>query len=102
MRSSNLPNAGATFFALWSGSPHTDHDILMCVYNNAQQASLCAGLMGCAMRPVTADELQDYLLWRRTLEPETPFCDPLVSLYLGERAPILPLSQVIIYLTACH
>lgn len=100
MRYPSPPETGAVFFALWSGSRHTDHDILVCVYDNEQRASLCAGLMGCAMRSVTAGDLEVYLQWRRTLEPEAPFLDPLVSLYLRESAPILPLSQAIAYLTA--
>ena len=91
---------GAAFFALWSESPHTDHEILVCVYDNEYRAHLCAEVMGCAVRSVTADELHDYLVWRQTLEPEAPFLDPLVSLYLQESAPILPLSGVIAYLTA--
>lgn len=94
------PETGAEFFALWSGSPYSDHEILVCVYDDEHRAFLCAEVMGCAMRPVTANDLQDYLLWRRTLEPETPFLDPLVSLYLKESAPILPLSGIIAYLTA--
>jgi hypothetical protein len=100
MRYRSPPETGAAFFALWSGLPYTDHEILVCVYNDEYRAYQCAEVMGCAVRPVTADELQDYLVWRRTLKPEAPFLDPLVSLYLGERAPILPLSGVIAYLTA--
>ena len=99
MRYPGPPETGAAFFALWSGSHHTDHEILVCVYSDEQRAFLCAGIMGCAMRPVTADDLEDYLRWRRTLESEAPFLDPLVSLYLRESAPILPLSGVIAYLT---
>jgi hypothetical protein len=99
MRYLSPPETGAAFFALWSGSPHTDYEILVCVYDDEHRAHLCAEVMGCAVRPVTASDLEVYLQWRRTLEPETPFLDPLVSLYLGERAPILPLSGVIAYLT---
>jgi hypothetical protein len=99
MRYPGPPETGAVFVALWSGSPHTDHEILVCVYDDEHRASLCAGLMGCAVRPVTAGDLEVYLRWRRTLEPETSLLDPLVSLYLHESAPILPLSGVIAYFT---
>jgi hypothetical protein len=100
MRYPSPPETGAAFFALWSGSPHSDHEILVCVYDDEHRACQCAGVMGCAMRPVTVEELHNYLIRRRTLEPEIPFLDPLVALYLGERAPILPLSGVIAYLSA--
>jgi hypothetical protein len=100
MRSRKYTGVTTEFFALWTGATDSDHDLLVSVYDNENRARQCAEVLGCAVRPVTLADLHAYLHWRRSLDPEWRSHDPLVSLYIGDNAPILPVSGVIARLQA--
>lgn len=77
MHRKQLKSTPPDYYALWDDVPCPGHAVLISVYEEETRARVCAGVLGCSVRPMTVALLRDYLAWRATQSPEAYDPDPL-------------------------